>query len=434
MIEYFQKLSSFMENILPKYKRPIRNGTEPTYCLDSWDEALDAFDDKKYYKSIAHVINYTHDNSIDKALLKENKEFKTEYINGYVRILIDVSKDGFKIKVPFLKITENTNKVALLRKVSEINFRDLDIAQVHLVGDELVFEQNIPLILCEPYKIFYLISEMANISIKNSVLLVHDYDAMYIESPQKIYPTPDQENQVISDIRDILKVAGEYIAFFQEKQLDDFQWDIIVISLFKLGSMPYLNGAMKYEIADIIDAMYNGDESFNVRIKKGKKFINTLTDKNDDEFKKNIFALNFFMPKIRSSEDIMKERIEKARERVDGFIAKNDAMSLCYYLEDIFVSLVYDYSLDINYRNAIEKTLEEIGGLSPNDAMPKLLALHNAIYDKNLAYIKEMGKENSQQLFENITISTKKVFKFLSSRFASLVTILFVLFNIGKTI
>ena len=51
-----------MENVLPKYKRPIKGINEPTVNVDFWNEAIDAFDEKEYRKAAIATINYINPN------------------------------------------------------------------------------------------------------------------------------------------------------------------------------------------------------------------------------------------------------------------------------------------------------------------------------------------------------------------------------------
>ena len=47
-----------MNNVLPKFKRPLKDSNDPKTNVSYWDKALDAFDEKKYNESLTHTLNY----------------------------------------------------------------------------------------------------------------------------------------------------------------------------------------------------------------------------------------------------------------------------------------------------------------------------------------------------------------------------------------
>ena len=77
-----------MENVLPKYTRPIKNTDEPTVNVDFWNEATDAFDEKEFRKSTIAVVNYMNPNF---EILKLQVKERTQEI-VFIRIKCPKSK------------------------------------------------------------------------------------------------------------------------------------------------------------------------------------------------------------------------------------------------------------------------------------------------------------------------------------------------------
>ena len=54
-----------LENVLPKYVRPIAKIDDPESIVDFWDKGVDAFDEKDYKKSVINIVKYINPNLID---------------------------------------------------------------------------------------------------------------------------------------------------------------------------------------------------------------------------------------------------------------------------------------------------------------------------------------------------------------------------------
>lgn len=161
-----------MKHVLPRFQRPIKSKGEPFIDVSYWETATQAHDAKDYKKALVETINY-----INPALLKgkdTDKDIEIVQSQGSTEIHITITDDTFSVKAPFLKITENTNKVALYRKVAEVNFHPLKLTQIILHNDTLWFEYKTPIELCQPYKIYYLLREIC--------ISADNYDDEFIEN------------------------------------------------------------------------------------------------------------------------------------------------------------------------------------------------------------------------------------------------------------
>jgi hypothetical protein len=360
-----------MENVIPKYKKPIPSIDQPVVKVSHWEESLDAFDEKKFKKSVIEVVNY-----INPKLLEgkdTNSDIEIIQKQGSAEIHVKITDKLFSVRAPFLKITTETNQVALLRKVAEVNFSPLKLAQIQLGNDELWFEYEMPIELSQPNKVYDIL--------RNVSVYADDYDDMFIEKYKAAFykepenkPLTDSEKEIVwSQISDVFSDYKNYTQFFKDKRWDNYQWDNLVISMLKISNMPYVHGKLRSDLVEYISNMFDGNLDFKFRVDKGVNFMKKLTDKSKEEIMKDVYHANQFISlRWRSSSQIISDKLKYNLEKVQQYEKEGSNFNLSYYLQFTLLKLIFDYSLEENYKNVIENVLEEVSGLDPNDAAPKL--------------------------------------------------------------
>lgn len=381
-----------MENVLPKYTRPIKGIDEPTVNVDFWDEAIDAFDNKTFRKSAIAVVNY-----INPELLKGKDtegEIDITQMQGSAEIHVKITQSDFIVKAPFLKLTNETNKVALLRKVSEVNFSPLTLAQINLHDDELWFEYTMPLELCQPNKVYDLLREVCVYADDYDNMFIDNYKAAFYTAQKTEALTEDENNQIWNQIESIFTDYKNYSAYFKEKRWDDYEWDITVISLLKISNMPYVHGKLRTDLQEYIGNLFNGNIDFNFRKEKGTNFIKELCSKSKEEIMSNVYhAEQFISLRWRSSEQIIKDWANSRLEMVQKYEKSKSTFNLSYYLQFQLLKLIYDYNIEENYKNAIDNVLEEVSGLEPNVAVTKLSKVFYALHKGEINQLKNTSNK-----------------------------------------
>ncbi len=381
-----------MENVLPKYKRPLKGINEPTVSVDFWDEAIDAFDEKEFRKAAIATVNYMNPN-----LLKDidaDKDIEIIQMQGSAEIHLKITKEVFSVKAPFLKITSETNKIALLRKVAEANFSPLTLAQINLHNDELWFEYEMPISVCQPNKIYDLLRQVCVYADDYDDMFIENYKASFYKEPKYILLTDTEKEQVWSQINDILEDYKNYSQFFKDKRWDDYEWDITVISLLKISNMPYIHGVLRTDLQEYISNLFNGNLDFKFRQDKGTNFMKELCAKSKEEIMSNAYHADAFISlRWRSSEQIIKDWATGRLEMVQKYEKDDSNFSLSYYLQFQLLKLIYDYNLEENYTNAINNVLEEVSGLEPSVAAPKLAKVFHALHEGEINLLGKKKKK-----------------------------------------
>lgn len=361
-----------MKNVLPKFQRPIQGIDEPRTEVSHWDKAMDAYDAKDFRKALIETINYMNPE------LLSNKDTQTGFSlvkgQGSAEIHVTVNDTTFSVKAPFLRVTDTTNKVALFRKIAEVNFNPLTLSQIHLKDDTLWFEYEMPIELCQPYKVYDVLREICVYADDYDDEFVEKYKADFYKEANVQPMAGDEIEKVWGQIDTILTDYKNYSAFFKEKRWDAFQWDIIVISILKIVNMPYVHGTLRTKLQEYVYNMFNGQIDFQHRIDKGANLMQKLCSKSKEDFMKDIYHADAFISlKWRSSVQILQDDAKKLENTVTKYVNDGDNFSLCYFLQYNFLYMLYNFNVEELHKNAIYDVLEKVSGLEPQKAAPKLL-------------------------------------------------------------
>jgi len=387
-----------MKNVLPKFKRPLKSNTEPKTIVSYWDKAMDAYDRKDYRTALMETLSYMNPD-----LFSGKSHTDTMVISqgqGSAEVQITITDTLFAVKAPFLRVTEATNKVALYRKIAEINFAPLTLAQVHLKEGTLWFGYDMPISQCQPYKVYDALREICVFADDYDDEFVEKYKADFYQEP-KIRPlSEDEKNTAWEQIDDILSDYKNYSAFFKEKRWDAFQWDIIFISLLKIVNMPYVHGNLRTKLQEYVSNLYNGQIDFNHRIDKGTNFMQKLCAMSKEDIMKDIYHAEAVVSlKWRSSTKILQDEAKKMERYINKYVNDNDNFSLCYYLQYTFLHTLYNFNVEDHQKDAIYNVLEQVSGMEPSAAAKPLLDVYYGFLDGNEKALKAVTNTASKKGF-----------------------------------
>ena len=368
-----------MKHVLPRYLKPYESIKEPRIDVDVWQSAVDAFDNEKYRESIISLLNYM--NPLALKGINTKKDIVFTKMQGTAEITVHISSETLKIEAPFLRVTEDTNIVALLRRVTETNFTVLDLEQIVLEDDVLIFRYEAALSTCQPNKIYNVLRNISFRADDYDDIFVEEYGAAFYKKLETKSLSTDEEKETLHYIREVLKNVDEYSTYFVEEREAHYRWDIIVISLLSLSNMPYMQGKLRSELISNIERMYDGDVELTQRINKGLLYIKELQEYSDEYYKKSLYHVEQFISlRWRATPQIIEERMEGHKKTIDRMIENDDHMAQSYFLYAIFLKLIYNYNLDENYKNEIERVLKEVSGKSTKESAPIVLELYWDMY------------------------------------------------------
>ena len=389
-----------MENVLPKYYKPVAGISDPVIDVEHWEKAMDAFDEKRYKEAAVEVLNY-----INSDIMKEvdtSGDIDITAHQGSAEIQIHIDDKIFRIKAPFLQLTDRSNTVALLRKIAEINFSAMTLAQIYKRDSNLCFEYEMPIELAQPNKVYDLLWEVSVHADKYDDVLINNFGASFIAEPQKTALTAEEQEEALRQIKAVFTDFEQIMSYLVEKRLETYKWELSALTLLKLSNMPYINGQWRTDLIDEISQIFNGDISFEYRADRAVQYIKKLLKNPLDELLKDIYqAPQFISLRWRSTEDIIADRLKNYTQTVEKNKKGERYMHQYYYLKIIFHKLIYDYNLEKNYLDAIQDTLVSVNDKDYEEAAPVLEDLYFKMLHKELVK-KEEKPEKKGGFFSNL--------------------------------
>lgn len=345
-----------------------------------WSKAMDAHDAKHYRQALLETINYINSDVLRNHSLDD--DIQIVHGQGSAEIHISVTQDTFLVKAPFVKISDHTNKVALFRKVAEINSNPLTLTQIRRKKDILWFEYETPIALCQPFKVYDVLREISVYTDHYDDEFIEKYNAEFFSEP-KVFPLSDEEkNTVWQQIKEVLEDYEKFSNEFKEKRWNDYQWDITVLSLLKIVNIPCVHGSLRTKLEEYVSNLFNDQIDFNFRIDKGTNFMQKLLGKSKEEFMQDIYhAESLISLKWRSSTEILQNHAKSMESYVERYVKENNQLMLCYYLQYSFLKMIYDYNLEEHHQDAIYDVLENVSGKELDEARPILLKTYYNFLD-----------------------------------------------------
>ncbi len=355
-------------DITPKYQKPILYSNQPVTTASYWDDALSFFDEKEYEQSFTATLNY-----INKDILKGKMVTGLEkiiYPHGSTEIHIEYIDGALLFCAPFLKVPEK-HKVPFLRKVAELNFTPLTLAQIVYdpTKELLEFQYQMPIELAQPNKVYDLLREICVYADDYDDEFIKKYQASFYHQPTFEPLTNEDQEMAWQQIATYLDDALQYIAYFESKRWDGYIWDTIADTLMSIVDHAYINGTLRTSIEDKLWYLRN-DKNSDLQRKNqiGKAFLIELKALSEDEVKADLFlAKNFISTKYRATEKNTIDYLQEASEPITNDIEAENYINAFYRLKYAILNLMYTYSLDTKEWNILTDSLVDSAQTSWED-------------------------------------------------------------------
>ena len=339
---------------LPSFARPVKVKSSVAPDYEAWDRAVRAYDDKDYKRSIFETLKYINKNLLKGKNIRKDVSIKTSH--GFVELEFFINDKEFKVYAKVAKIAPDTNKIALLRELVKKNFSSYDLVRLRLNKDLIELDYKSPLELCKPIKMYHIIKDIVHISEELSYIFIEKFGAKMVNESLKEELKAKELKRTLKQIELYLQEFAEFRDYFKENRLENYVWDITLITLYKISNLPNLNGAIKYEIYQEISKLYNGDIDFLERKESGEQFVNNLSV---DGLKKSLYRVNFVASSLRNGDkDEVTEYISAYTENLAKMNADGSRLALAYYSNAILLRLLWVFDLDDTYKEHIYKSLE----------------------------------------------------------------------------
>jgi hypothetical protein len=338
----------------PVFFKPIHqqsyNNTQP----QKWEEVIQSWKDKNYKESLYKIFDY-----LGISYHQQTTHFKIPH--GSIQIDIQLKNDGLIIQAPFLSI-ESSLKLPLFRQILQINQDPLQLTQIQLKDDLLVFYFECPYPLCEPNKIFEVLKEICIHADLYDDTFIRKYRAKRISEP-KIYPLSfETQEKCIEVFRDLIIQTEDAIQFLIKERQNLFLWDNFVNLFLKIDLILSPNGHIKSDIEKWIVEMHS-QQDLSEKINIGNKAIQSLKKLSDDQIREDLYRIHTFVPlKELISREVFKNQFIQIQSQIQKEFQKGEYLAAYFTIQYQLLMLFYQYDLNEECVNLLLKILENACG------------------------------------------------------------------------
>jgi hypothetical protein len=351
------ELSSYR---VPIFDRTSLDSIHRPIDLDKWDKVLDLFYNGMSEEALIGIIDFVDSQLVQKTGNQDKSEFNIPH--GSIILKLKIDKQNFNVTVPFLKVPA-VNYIPLLRQVTQLNIHPLNLSEIVLENDQLVFQYTCPLEMCEPNKIYNVLREICTYADRYDDEFIKKFRAERIHQPVIRRFSRDFINFAWQRIQLYLKEASAYIELFRRKRLDHQSLQLLTVTLLKIHYYIEPQGILGTTIEKTIALLQHRETPLTDKLRKGVVFLKDLQNYNPDEFAKDLYAVDVFIP-VKYSIDV--EKIETYWQEVSGpvkkSIAARDYTAAVLTIQTVFFDLLYNYIVPYSTRRVVIESLLNSSG------------------------------------------------------------------------
>lgn len=347
--------TDFSPSTAPVFDKTPLDSIHRPVDLNKWETVLDLFDEGKYKESLIALLEYVDRELVNKRGNPDRSEFVIPHGSIIVKLRID--KKNFYISAPFLKVP-TTRYIPLLRQATQLNIYPLNLANIVLEDDLLIFKFSCPLELCEPYKIYDVMREICSYADSYDDEFIKKFGARWINKPVIKRFSGNLVDFTWQKTQNYLNEAAAFIDYFERKRLFAPCLDVIIITLLKIDYFAEPQGVLRTDIEKNISQLQNREVQPADRIRKGKQFLKHLQDYKKEEFANDLYVAEVFIPfKNNFTVDMIETYFQELYNTIKQKMAAREYMWVVFTLHDAFLTLFYQYIVPYNIRSVFTDSL-----------------------------------------------------------------------------
>lgn len=364
----------------------IFKSTASKINVDIWDTCIDKYDNKEYFKSFHLLLDYIN----PELRRKYGNSSETEYIipHGTETITLKFGDKVFSATAPFMKLTEK-NKIPMMRQAASLNFNNLYLTQIEQREGDLYFEYTCPTELVQPYKLYYVFSEICSVGDKYSAEFASKFGAEYVLKP-KIKPFEPQTVDMVYDVIQLsCKECNDGVKYFENERKYGFAWNIIDCTLLKIMYYAHPQGQLLNDIIKVLNDMDKEEIPLIEANAMGKKMVEQLQSMSKEELSKYLYYTETFVSsKNRSTLKNIQENFRSPYEKISNYYYQADYMSVCVMITFQFYNMYFYNDLQDDINALVTSALKASSGLPWDKAAEPLYKAMMGIMSGNLTPVK----------------------------------------------
>lgn len=403
------------------FHKAVKGNTAQVSNPERWEKAKKLFDNGKYLESFYETLNYIDEHLISNYGNKEKTEFS--FPQGSAVVIVKINNNIVEITAPFVRIPK-TKYLPIFRRCTELNFKVMTLPQIVIKDDYLVFQYSMPIEMCEPYKLYDVLRDIAQNADKYDDEFVEKFGAERLIEPMITHFDNAKLTEILNNCKDIAKEALAHIQYFEGKRRMGNACDALYVGLKRIDYYCEPSGLFFKKLQDAINDMFDRNNDWIAKLKPGKQFLASIEKINIDEFKDAVFMGYSLIPlKRNASRAYLENWIESYLEEAQNLYNNEDYISSTYYALYTLYSMLANFNMDENATKAIEYSLNKAAQKEWNEAAETLIAVLDFFYQNDSeefdmeeelestnngfdmnAYMSQMGNfmQNYQSMIGNI--------------------------------
>ena len=347
-----------MDNSL-SFDKTLMASLESKMTVPKWDETMDAYKANRFKDSFLSLLDYVDIDIRKKYGNADETYFKIPH--GSIIVEIEITDTHLKVKAPFLKVGP-THKIPVFRRIAEINFSPLNLAQIKFNNDELYFNYETQLNLCEPYKIYYVLEEICHKADNYDDEFISAFDVEALHEPSITEFSGEVLDTIWEKFNSYLDEAFAYFESFDQKRIGYFNWDIIDLTLKRIEYYMCPQGKLRTDIEKEVSNL-RSQAPINDRVQRGKQFLQSLKAMSKDDVLQNFYVAESFIPiKGRGDINSIKNGLQGKYNTAKGEIEKNDHIGATLSLLTGFYDMYYNTMIPNDINDKTLAILESVAG------------------------------------------------------------------------
>lgn len=332
--------------------------TESKINVDAFDESMEAFENGDYLHSFHTLLDYVNPDLREKFGNQEGTEFHVPH--GSIVVSLKIENDRLNITAPFLALPEK-GRVPLLRQVANLNFNDMDLAQIELKDEKFHFKYSCPLALAQPYKIYYVLEEICRTGDKYDDEFETKFGAQRIYEPKVTPFDAETLDKVYEVIQLSCKECMDAVKGFEADRKFGFAWNVLDTTLLKILYYAHPQGQLLNDMNKAVTEMDREDIPLPEVVNYGKSVVARLQGMTKEELAEDLYFADIFIsPKRRSNLKNIQENFEGSYNRATQAFEARDYMTCCLMIVYKFYEMYHynDVQDDVNavVTRALQKT------------------------------------------------------------------------------
>lgn len=369
--------------------------------VNSWDKVQNDYQNEAYADGIRNCINYINPEIEKKYANPEKTEYNVPH--GSVIVSLKITEKELIVSAPFLDIT-NARQIPVLRQVAQLNFAPLMLSHIDLEGDKLYFRFSCALELCEPFKIYDVLREICLNADNFDDEFIVKFNAARIQEPEIKYYSPRENETVWNTVQHYIKEAFDGYEQLENKRLNTYLWDILVITLLKIDYFCSPQGNLRNEIEKAINYL-NGKDDYYQKLSGGKELLKKLQNADKTNFEKDLYRIETFVPyKFRTTLETVRNNFKNAYEASEAEMKAKDYIGALFTMEYTILNFWYSNHMDDVLTNiltdamkdASEKPVQEAAQIL-FDALKKIMTTDNFATSASAPQNNQLEKEKTEK-------------------------------------